>query len=247
VKNELFLLKCVNLVMLLHLSCRGSKLTQVLKESFVGKNSRTVMVACVAPNMKNVDHSLNTLRYADRVKERDAHTGELSASVAASSKIKRDQADNMARVQLPPPRPLTAPAASFRIVREEEWSDDEAIPPPPSKEELLIQSFDESKLVDDDEYSDADAVKTGNSEIDVDETVDSLEEALKSHDTISVPRVESTFPRPSSLRDNPSAQSLIATHKSIMSKLLQMLQVRVRMPCSYSILTCSNATPPFFC
>lgn len=32
---------------------RGSKLTQVLKESFVGKNSRTVMVSCVAPNMKN--------------------------------------------------------------------------------------------------------------------------------------------------------------------------------------------------
>ncbi|EED92071.1 predicted protein, partial [Thalassiosira pseudonana CCMP1335] len=47
---------------------RGSKLTQVLKESFVGKNSRTVMVSCVAPNMKNVDHTLNTLRYADRVK-----------------------------------------------------------------------------------------------------------------------------------------------------------------------------------
>jgi len=235
VKNELFLLKCVKLVMLLHLSCRGSKLTQVLKESFVGKNSRTVMVACVAPNMKNVDHSLNTLRYADRVKERDAQTGELSASVADSSKIKRDQVDDMARVQLPPPRPLTAPAASFRIVREEVWFDDEAIPPPPSKEELLIQSFDGSKLVDDD------------SEIDVDETVDSLEEALKSHDTISLPHVESTIPRPSSRRDNPSAQSLIATHKSIMSKLLQMLQVRVRMPCSYSFLTCSNATPPYFC
>ena len=234
-KNELFLLECVKLAMLLHLSCRGSKLTQVLKESFVGKNSRTVMVACVAPNMKNVDHSLNTLRYADRVKERDAQTGELSASVAASSKIKRDQVDDMARVQLPPPRPLTAPAASFRIVREEVWFDDEAIPPPPSKEELLIQSFDGSKLVDDD------------SEIDVDETVDSLEEALKSHDTISLPHVESTIPRPSSRRDNPSAQSLIATHKSIMSKLLQMLQVRVRMPCSYTFLTCSNATPPYFC
>jgi hypothetical protein len=196
------------------------------------------MVACVAPNMKNVDHSLNTLRYADRVKERDAQTGELSASVAASSKIMRDQADDMATVKLPPPRALTAPAASFRIAREEEWSDDEVIPPPPSKEALLIQSFDERKFVDDDEYSDTDADKTVNSEIDGNETVDSLEEALKSNDTISGPHVESTFPRPSSLRDNPSAQSLIATHKSIMSKLLQMLQVRVRMPCSYTILRC---------
>ena len=133
-------------------------------------------------------------------------------------------------------RPKKSSAASFRIVREEVWFDDEAIPP--------LQSFDGSKLVDDDEYSDADADKTDNSEIDVDETVDSLEEALKSHDTISLPHVESTFPRPSSRRDNPSAQSLIATHKSIMSKLLQMLQVRVRMPCSYTIFTCSNATPP---
>ena len=51
---------------------------QVLKESFVGKNSLTVMVACVAPNMNNCDHTLNTLRCAYRVKERDTETGKLS-------------------------------------------------------------------------------------------------------------------------------------------------------------------------
>ncbi|KAI7887830.1 P-loop containing nucleoside triphosphate hydrolase protein [Mucor mucedo] len=47
---------------------RGSKLTMVLKDSFVG-NSRTCMIATVSPNGSNSDHTLNTLRYADRVKE----------------------------------------------------------------------------------------------------------------------------------------------------------------------------------
>ena len=206
---------------------RGSKLTQVLKESFVGKNSRTVMVACVAPNMKNCDHSLNTLRYADRVKERDPQTGELSASVAASSKIKRNRADDMVRVTLPPPRPLTAPSAMFRVIKKEEWSDDHEIPPPPSKEKLLFQSFDERKLVNDDEYSNKDVNRADNAEIDFDDTVDSLEEALKSNTTLSISHHhDPTIPRPSLLRDNPSAQALILTHKTIMSKMLQFLQVR---------------------
>jgi hypothetical protein len=44
---------------------RGSKLTMVLKDSFVG-NSRTCMIATVSPNQSNSDHTLNTLRYADR-------------------------------------------------------------------------------------------------------------------------------------------------------------------------------------
>lgn len=44
---------------------RGSKLTMVLKDSFVGK-SRTCMIATVSPNQSNSDHTLNTLRYADR-------------------------------------------------------------------------------------------------------------------------------------------------------------------------------------
>jgi hypothetical protein len=48
---------------------RGSKLTQVLKDSFVGENTRTCMVACVSPAYSNCEHTLNTLRYADRVKE----------------------------------------------------------------------------------------------------------------------------------------------------------------------------------
>ncbi len=87
-----------------HIPFRGSKLTQVLKEGFVGKNSRTVMVACVAPNMTNCEHTLNTLRYADRVKERDADTGKLTAAVAAASRIPQK---NIVPFKIT--RPITAP------------------------------------------------------------------------------------------------------------------------------------------
>jgi hypothetical protein len=47
---------------------RQSKLTMVLRDSFLG-NSRTCMIATVSPSSSNVEHSLNTLRYADRMKE----------------------------------------------------------------------------------------------------------------------------------------------------------------------------------
>ncbi|KAJ3074583.1 hypothetical protein HDU98_010860 [Podochytrium sp. JEL0797] len=52
-----------------HVPFRGSKLTHILRDSFLCKESRTVMVATVAPGSTSVEHTLNTLRYADRVKE----------------------------------------------------------------------------------------------------------------------------------------------------------------------------------
>jgi len=51
-----------------HVPFRGSKLTQVLKDSFSG-NCRTVMIANISPSNRCCEHTLNTLRYADRVKE----------------------------------------------------------------------------------------------------------------------------------------------------------------------------------
>uniref|UniRef100_A0A804JVP3 Kinesin-like protein n=1 Tax=Musa acuminata subsp. malaccensis TaxID=214687 RepID=A0A804JVP3_MUSAM len=86
-----------------HIPFRGSKLTEVLRDSFVG-DSRTVMISCISPNSGSCEHTLNTLRYADRVKSlskgnnkkdlllattnlRDSTMGQLSSVLLAFSDL----------------------------------------------------------------------------------------------------------------------------------------------------------------
>lgn len=54
-----------------HVPFRASKLTLILRDSFINKvsKSRVVMIACISPGSSSADHSLNTLRYADRLKD----------------------------------------------------------------------------------------------------------------------------------------------------------------------------------
>ncbi|XP_031426453.1 kinesin-like protein KIF2A isoform X4 [Clupea harengus] len=66
-----------------HTPFRASKLTQVLRDSFIGENSRTCMIATISPGMASCENTLNTLRYANRVKEL---TVDPSAVVESSSR-----------------------------------------------------------------------------------------------------------------------------------------------------------------
>jgi len=54
-----------------HVPYRGSKLTMVLRDSFSGGDfNKIVMIACICPGSSSADHTLNTLRYAERLKEK---------------------------------------------------------------------------------------------------------------------------------------------------------------------------------
>mmetsp|Transcript_18912 Transcript_18912/g.41276 ORF Transcript_18912/g.41276 Transcript_18912/m.41276 type:complete len:830 (-) Transcript_18912:80-2569(-) len=53
-----------------HVPFRASKLTLVLRDAFVSRcPSKTVMIACISPGTNSADHSVNTLRYSDRLKD----------------------------------------------------------------------------------------------------------------------------------------------------------------------------------
>ena len=42
------------------------------------------MIACISPNIGNCEQTLNTLPYADRVKEQNSETGELTPGTLAT-------------------------------------------------------------------------------------------------------------------------------------------------------------------
>ncbi|XP_069794985.1 kinesin-like protein KIF2A isoform X4 [Narcine bancroftii] len=67
---------------------RASKLTLVLRDSFIGENTRTCMIAMISPGFNSCEHTLNTLRYADRVKELGAE-GSNEPECSTISKEKR--------------------------------------------------------------------------------------------------------------------------------------------------------------
>ena len=55
-----------------HIPFRASKLTLSLRDSFKSKkyNNKVIIIACVCPGSSSADHTLNTLRYADRLKSK---------------------------------------------------------------------------------------------------------------------------------------------------------------------------------
>ena len=60
-----------------HVPFRNSKLTLVLRDSFLGKADlcKIIMISCVSPSNHSANHSINTLRYSMRLKEKIPNHG----------------------------------------------------------------------------------------------------------------------------------------------------------------------------
>ena len=82
-----------------HLPFRASKLTQVLRDSFVGEKARTCMIAMIGPSMSSCEHTLNTLRYADRVKELTVGEGN-GMGLTEDEEEEEDEVEDMEEVAM---------------------------------------------------------------------------------------------------------------------------------------------------
>jgi len=108
-KSLLALKECIRALDLdkKHTPFRGSKLTLVLKDSFTG-NCKTVMIGNVSPAISACEHTLNTLRYADRVKELKRPTNENTGALSQEDLLARQlmlprQQKNAIKMTMPDP------------------------------------------------------------------------------------------------------------------------------------------------
>ncbi|GJV73199.1 kinesin-like protein KIN-13B [Tanacetum coccineum] len=99
-----------------HIPFRGSKLTEVLRDSFVG-NSRTVMISCISPNSGSCEHTLNTLRYADRVK-----------SLSKGSSSRKDLSSSTLNLRNSIQLPITSSSSSSSILTRSDDVRNERLP-----------------------------------------------------------------------------------------------------------------------
>lgn len=63
-----------------HIPFRTSKLTLILRDSFIPKNdlSKIIMISCISPGNNSSNHTINTLRYSDRLKEKTLYYKSLA-------------------------------------------------------------------------------------------------------------------------------------------------------------------------
>jgi len=130
-----------------HVPYRASKLTLVLKDSFTREKSRTVMIANISPAASSADHTLNTLRYADRIKER-------LVGGQAAAKAKQVQAggggggaQDRGGSPVPPSSALPTPPPSSNGIVPPTKSSGIKAPLPPSKQQQQQQEAEDEEEI----------------------------------------------------------------------------------------------------
>ena len=121
-KSLLALKECIRALDLekRHKPFRGSKLTLVLRDSFMG-NCQTLMIANISPCLSCSEHTLNTLRYADRVKElrkprheREGENNKNNNNVINNLKTKKSRESDLLAELLMMPR-NNAPNVKYNV------------------------------------------------------------------------------------------------------------------------------------
>ncbi|KAL0354683.1 UNVERIFIED_CONTAM: Kinesin-like protein KIN-13B [Sesamum radiatum] len=132
-----------------HIPFRGSKLTEVLRDSFVG-NSRTVMISCISPNSGSCEHTLNTLRYADRVKSLSKGNNSKKDVLSSTSYLKESTAQPLSSA-LPPSSAFdddTGDSWPEQTDREENDEDFYEAEKPSWKKNTKVESYSFSNMDD---------------------------------------------------------------------------------------------------
>lgn len=88
-----------------HVPYRASKLTLILKDCFTSSLARTTMIATVSPGASSADHTLNTLRYADRIKEKKVGGSAAAAAGGMAKKTKATSARSKKKTATSAPPP----------------------------------------------------------------------------------------------------------------------------------------------
>lgn len=191
---------------LTHVPFRGSKLTQVLKESFVGENCQSVMIACISPNIGNCEQTLSTLRYADRVKERNPDTGEVSHAIKSKSSKRPGSTRSLSLSVLSPPTTIPMDGDfSFSTDQEAGVSSETLV------DESLGHGSQNSNLLD---------------ELLVDDDEDNNEKELAVDDGHGPYEVDPNIGNEtsSSAAAREAANNLIIAHKAAMAAMLSMVK-----------------------
>lgn len=114
-----------------HVPFRGSRLTHILRDAFIGRNSHTVLLAHISPASTTAEHSLNTLRYAHRIKESPS-AAELNNNAAPRHSQQKEKDREKDKDKDKP--------AQLRKPFQPALAEKEPAPPPPGIEEEAVPS-----------------------------------------------------------------------------------------------------------